>query len=162
MGQGDGDGAAFFGPLRPPAGRGFPRAAGLVGRRRPRAEAEAAPDVSRQTCQAGAAAGHFDAGSPAHDAGHAAARSDRAAAQTPDRARTALSGFLRRASEDGWRAVLVVTGKGSRGDGILRRMTPEWLADPALRDIVAGVSEAHRTHGGGGALYVALKRRSRA
>lgn len=79
-----------------------------------------------------------------------------------DRARTALSGFLRRASEDGWRAVLVVTGKGSRGDGILRRMTPEWLADPALRDIVAGVSEAHRTHGGGGALYVALKRRSRA
>lgn len=78
-----------------------------------------------------------------------------------DRARAVLNGFLRRSSEDGWRAVLVITGKGSLGDGVLRRMTPEWLADPALRDVVAGVSEAHRRHGGGGALYVALKRRAK-
>ncbi len=78
-----------------------------------------------------------------------------------DRARAALAGFLRRASDEGWRAVLVITGKGRLGDGVLRRMTPEWLADPALRDLVAGISEAHRTHGGGGALYVALKRRAR-
>ena len=76
-----------------------------------------------------------------------------------DRARAVLAGFLRRAGEDGWRAVLVITGKGSRGDGVLRRMVPHWLADPALRDLIAGVSEAHRHHGGAGALYVALKRR---
>ena len=76
-----------------------------------------------------------------------------------DRARAVLTGFLRRAGEDGWRAVLVITGKGTLGDGVLRRMVPHWLADPALRDLVAGVSEAHRHHGGGGALYVALKRR---
>jgi DNA-nicking Smr family endonuclease len=76
-----------------------------------------------------------------------------------DRARAVLAGFLRRAREDGWRAVLVITGKGSRGDGVLRRMVPHWLADPALRDLIAGVSEAHRHHGGAGALYVALKRR---
>jgi DNA-nicking Smr family endonuclease len=42
---------------------------------------------------------------------------------------------------------------------VLRRRTPEWLADPALRGVVAGVSEAHRRHGGEGALYVALKRK---
>ncbi len=76
-----------------------------------------------------------------------------------DRARTALANFLWRASEDGWRAVLVITGKGSRGDGVLRRMVPHWLSDPALRTLVAGVSEAQRHHGGAGALYVALKRR---
>ena len=76
-----------------------------------------------------------------------------------DRARTALASFLWRASEDGWRAVLVITGKGSRGDGVLRRMVPHWLADPSLRALVAGVSEAQRHHGGAGALYVALKRR---
>lgn len=78
-----------------------------------------------------------------------------------DRARAALAGFLRRAFEDGQRAVLVITGKGVSGDGILRRRTPEWLADPALHDIVAGVSQAHRRHGGEGALYVALKRKPR-
>ncbi len=77
-----------------------------------------------------------------------------------DRARAVLHGFLLRAQADGARAVLVITGKGFQGDGVLRRRTPEWLADPALRGIVAGVSEAHRRHGGEGALYVALKRRA--
>jgi len=76
-----------------------------------------------------------------------------------DRARAVLTAFLHRAREDGWRAVLVITGKGSRGDGVLRRMAPEWLSAPGLRDLVSGVSEAHRRHGGQGALYVALKRR---
>ncbi len=76
-----------------------------------------------------------------------------------DRARQALTLFLHQASAEGWRAVLVITGKGTRGGGVLRQRTPEWLADPSLRGLVAGVSEAHRTHGGAGALYVALKRR---
>ena len=79
-----------------------------------------------------------------------------------DQARARLTDFLARARDEGWRAVLVITGKGSRGDGVLRRMTPEWLAAPGLRDLVAGVSEAHRRHGGQGALYVALKRRPKA
>jgi DNA-nicking Smr family endonuclease len=73
-------------------------------------------------------------------------------------ARAALTGFLRRAREDGWRNVLVITGKGTLGDGVLRRAAPEWLAEPGLRELVAGVSWAHRRHGGEGALYVALKR----
>ncbi len=76
-----------------------------------------------------------------------------------DKARVVLIAFLTRAQSEGERAVLVITGKGYQGDGILRRRTPEWLSDPALRGVVAGVSEAHRRHGGEGALYVALKRR---
>ncbi|MCG9915277.1 MAG: Smr/MutS family protein [Phenylobacterium sp.] len=82
---------------------------------------------------------------------------------TYDAARATLDAFLLRAWDEGHRAVLVITGKGSRGtgDGALRRATPEWLAAAHLRSIVAGVSEAHRRHGGGGALYVALKRKPR-
>jgi DNA-nicking Smr family endonuclease len=76
-----------------------------------------------------------------------------------DRARAALEGFLRRAWDDGHRSVLVITGKGVQGDGILRRRAPEWLGAAHLTEIVAGVSEAHRRHGGEGALYVALKRK---
>jgi DNA-nicking Smr family endonuclease len=76
-----------------------------------------------------------------------------------DRARTTLDGFLRRAFDEGFRAVLVITGKGVQGDGVLRRRTPEWLAAPHLAHIVAGISEAGRRHGGEGALYVALKRK---
>jgi DNA-nicking Smr family endonuclease len=75
-----------------------------------------------------------------------------------DRARPVLENFLRRAQADGERAVLIITGKGVMGDGILRRRAPEWLSEPHLRDIVAGFSPAARHHGGDGALYVAIKR----
>ena len=77
---------------------------------------------------------------------------------TQDHARAALTRFIARARADGERAVLVVTGKGLLGDGVLRRHVPEWLAAPPLREAVAGLSEAHRRHGGEGALYVALRR----
>jgi len=78
---------------------------------------------------------------------------------TQDEARQALTRFLLAAQADGLRAAVVVTGQGIQGDGVLRRRTPEWLAEPHLREVVAGVAEAHRRHGGAGALYVALKRR---
>jgi DNA-nicking Smr family endonuclease len=78
-----------------------------------------------------------------------------------DGARAALTRFVLAAVADGHRGVLVITGKGMLGDGVLRRRTPEWLAEPPLRPLVAGISEAHRRHGGAGALYVALKRQRR-
>jgi DNA-nicking Smr family endonuclease len=78
---------------------------------------------------------------------------------TQDAARAALTRFVRRSVEDGWRAVLVITGKGVSGDGVLRHRVPDWLSEPPLREHIAGVSEAQRRHGGEGALYVALKRR---
>jgi DNA-nicking Smr family endonuclease len=76
-----------------------------------------------------------------------------------DRARAALHRFIRSSVDQGLRAVLVITGKGLEGDGTLRRFAPYWLAEPEIRALVAGVSWAHRRHGGEGALYVALKRR---
>lgn len=78
---------------------------------------------------------------------------------TQDQARAALTRFLARVQDDGERAAVVITGCGVQGDGVLKRRTPEWLAEPHLRDVVAGVAEAHRRHGGQGALYVAIKRR---
>jgi DNA-nicking Smr family endonuclease len=77
-----------------------------------------------------------------------------------DQARARLVSFLHRVQAEGWRAALVITGKGLRGGGVLRRQVPEWLTGPSLRPIVAGVGEAHPHHGGEGALYIALKRRS--
>jgi DNA-nicking Smr family endonuclease len=77
-----------------------------------------------------------------------------------DRARAALERFITASHAQGHRAVLVITGKGLRGDGVLRRLTPEWLAASPLRALVAGLARADRRHGGEGALYVALKRRS--
>lgn len=80
---------------------------------------------------------------------------------TQERAKAALEAFLYRAFDDGWRAVLVITGKGVQGDGILKKRVPDWLGEPHLAHVVAGISEAARHHGGAGALYVALKRKPR-
>lgn len=76
-----------------------------------------------------------------------------------DQARPALEAFIRRAYHDRHRAVLIITGKGKIGYGVLKKRTPEWLSAPALREMIAGVSQADQRHGGEGALYVALKRR---
>lgn len=78
-----------------------------------------------------------------------------------DAARARLLTFLLRAQAEGLRAVLVITGKGTRGEGVLRRRIADWLADPALDGVVAGAAPADRRHGGDGALYVALKRAQR-
>ena len=76
-----------------------------------------------------------------------------------DQALAALERFLLRAQAEGHRAVLVITGQGRLGAGVLRRRLPDWLQATHLRILVAGVSPAQRRHGGEGAFYIALKAR---
>jgi DNA-nicking Smr family endonuclease len=78
----------------------------------------------------------------------------------------ALLAFLQRASSNGLTFVLVITGKGKAGTaesgrGVLRRQVPQWLGLPELRSHVVGFEAAHIGHGGEGALYVRVRRRSR-
>lgn len=86
---------------------------------------------------------------------------------TQARAHTALLRFLRGAQAEGWRVVLVVTGKGTggadrdaaaAGRGVLKRQVPLWLSLPEFRPFVLGFEDAHAGHGGQGALYVRLRR----
>jgi DNA-nicking Smr family endonuclease len=79
---------------------------------------------------------------------------------TQDEAYALLYAFLSRAHARGARYVLVITGKGSSsgGDGILKRMVPGWLSTPTFRPFVSSHDHAGRGHGGGGALYVRLRR----
>jgi len=73
-------------------------------------------------------------------------------------AQDALTGFLISAQARGLRSVLVITGQGRRGGGVIRASVHEWLTAPQLRAVVSGFAPAHRRHGGEGALYVTLKR----
>lgn len=73
-------------------------------------------------------------------------------------AQDALTAFLIRAQARGLRSVLVITGQGRRGGGVIRASVHEWLTAPALKPVVSGYAPAHRRHGGEGALYVALRR----
>jgi DNA-nicking Smr family endonuclease len=81
---------------------------------------------------------------------------------TQAEAHDTLLRFLRRASEKGASMVLVITGKGARGDserGVLKRAVPMWLSLPEFREFVVGFDDAAIGHGGEGALYVRIRKR---
>jgi len=95
---------------------------------------------------------------------------------TESTAHGALITFLRTAQMRGHKLVLVVTGKGgkppdphapfdlelnARSRGVLKSVVPRWLGEPGLAAIVADQREAHRKHGGTGALYVYLRKKAR-
>lgn len=77
---------------------------------------------------------------------------------TQDRAYRALARFLDMGFASGFRTVLVITGKGSAGEGVLRRQVPQWLSDERMAAVTNGFQEAHQSHGGSGALYVRIRR----
>lgn len=70
----------------------------------------------------------------------------------------ALARFLHAAHARGDRTVIVITGVGRGGEGVLKRRLPDWLGSHELRPLISGFAQAHRTHGGAGAFYVFLKR----
>lgn len=75
-----------------------------------------------------------------------------------DMAHAALTAFVQRCWQAQRRCVLVVTGKGAQGFGILRAQVPRWLNQSPLRERILGFSYAQPRHGGDGALYVLIRR----
>lgn len=77
---------------------------------------------------------------------------------TQDQAHGALIAFIQRCWQAQRRCVLVVTGKGTQGYGVLRAQVPRWLNQSPLRERILGFSYAQPRHGGDGALYVLIRR----
>ena len=82
--------------------------------------------------------------------------------KTLEEAQRAVSAFVAESQSDRQRCVLIITGKGARGEGPIRRNLPDWLNAPGTRPRVAGFEQAQQMDGGEGAFYVLLKRRSKA
>jgi DNA-nicking Smr family endonuclease len=83
----------------------------------------------------------------------------------------ALLSFLASAQARGVRLALVITGIGNPKDqdnaewmrarhGALKEMAPRWLNEKAFAALVSGSGPAHRRHGGDGALYVYLRKKT--
>lgn len=69
-----------------------------------------------------------------------------------------LNRVLNQAIGQGWRCLLIVTGKGKLGEGAIRRSLPEWLnVSPHLSRILA-LKSAPPHQGGEGAYYLLLRR----
>ena len=83
---------------------------------------------------------------------------------TLDSAWSAIDGALDRAIAAGDRVVLLITGHARAGDppvqrGRIRAAVHDWLGASRHAGRIAAVRGAHRRHGGGGSLYIVLRRR---
>ena len=83
-------------------------------------------------------------------------------------AHKALDLGLDRAIADGVRVLLLITGKAPRKEdrdldgrpkrGLIRESVGDWLVSSRHASRIAAVRNAHPKHGGGGALYIILRR----
>jgi len=90
---------------------------------------------------------------------------------TQDDAHGTLGDFITASARAGRRCVLVITGKGLRrlgddssadaGIGVLRNAVPRWLNEAPNRARILAFAAAQPCDGGGGALYVLLRRQPR-
>ena len=83
-------------------------------------------------------------------------------------AHPALHNFVLGSAQLDRRLVLVITGKGKPKldygpipvrHGVLRENVPIWLRQLPLSSVILDVTAAHQRHGGGGAIYVYLKKK---
>ena len=77
---------------------------------------------------------------------------------TQPQAHAALDLYIADCFARGLRAVLVITGKGNAGEGVLKARVPDWLHMSPNSDRVLALTPARPRHGGTGALYVLLRR----
>ena len=80
-----------------------------------------------------------------------------------ERAWSAIDSALERAIESGERVVLLITGHARPGDppvqrGRIRAAVHDWLTASRHAPKIAAVRPAHGRHGGGGSLYIILRR----
>jgi DNA-nicking Smr family endonuclease len=66
--------------------------------------------------------------------------------------------FVQQAQRQGMRHVLIITGKGRIGEGVLRAHVPHWLNEPPLRALLSGLAYPPANRGGDGVLHVLVKR----
>ena len=70
----------------------------------------------------------------------------------------ALARFMARQVKAGKRNLLIITGKGSKGDGVLRANLPNWLQTLPEMSHILTLRPAADKHGGSGAFYVICKK----
>jgi len=78
---------------------------------------------------------------------------------TQEEACEALEDFMQRTVKAGARHLLIITGKGRGGEGVLRRHLPQWLGQLVEAKAILALRPAALRHGGDGAVYVILKRK---
>ncbi len=69
-----------------------------------------------------------------------------------------LEDFINQSIENGKRLILIITGKGKEGEGVIKNNIISWLNNKRLRNKILAVNHASKKHGGSGAIYILLRK----
>ena len=69
-----------------------------------------------------------------------------------------LEEFINNSFENGKRLLLVITGKGQKGEGVIKKNIINWLNAKNIRNKILAVNHASNKHGGSGAFYILLRK----
>ena len=73
-------------------------------------------------------------------------------------AKNLLEDFINQSIENGKRLILIITGKGKEGDGVIKNNIISWLNTKDFRNKILAVNYASKKHGGSGAIYILLRK----
>ena len=73
-------------------------------------------------------------------------------------AKNLLEDFINQSIENGKRLILIITGKGKEGEGVIKNNIISWLNNKSLRNKILAVNHASKKHGGSGAIYILLRK----
>ena len=72
-----------------------------------------------------------------------------------------IKDFIKDSYLNNLKNIIIITGKGSNGKGILKLKTPLWLKSEGLSEYVVGFETMPHSKGGEGALFVKLKNKNK-
>ena len=73
-------------------------------------------------------------------------------------AKNLLEDFINQSIENGKGLILIITGKGKEGEGVIKNNIISWLNNKSLRNKILAVNHASKKHGGSGAIYILLRK----
>ena len=80
--------------------------------------------------------------------------------QTRQQAYESFTLYIRTAQASGRRQLLVITGKGRTGQGIIRQELRAWMMSPEVSDMIISFAAAANAHGGEGAVYILVRKKN--
>ena len=69
-----------------------------------------------------------------------------------------LQTFIKKSFSNQYRTILIITGKGKEGTGVLRNKLPVWLKSDFCSPYILAFGQAKEKDGGSGAFYIRLRR----
>ena len=81
--------------------------------------------------------------------------------KTEIQAHELIKNFIKNSYLNGFKSIIIITGKGHNCQGRLKLKTPQWLKSEELSKFVVGFEAMPRNKGGDGALFVKLKNKNK-